>query len=87
MVRVLVVAGRSSHALQGGDELSGLHPVARLGIDCHADIDAPANPRRDGHHLLPAIERDFPLDEIATVKAWLVDAARRLEQMAAPPEA
>jgi DNA-binding MarR family transcriptional regulator len=33
--------------------------------------------------LEATIERDFTSDEIATVKAWLVESAQRLERMAA----
>jgi DNA-binding MarR family transcriptional regulator len=33
--------------------------------------------------LEAAIEREFTSDEIATVKAWLVESAKRLEQIAA----
>jgi DNA-binding MarR family transcriptional regulator len=33
--------------------------------------------------LETAVEQDFTADEIATVKAWLVASARRLEQIAA----
>jgi DNA-binding MarR family transcriptional regulator len=34
-----------------------------------------------------AIERDFTTDEIATVKAWLVASAKRLEQTTKSPDA
>jgi DNA-binding MarR family transcriptional regulator len=40
-----------------------------------------ANPAVRG--LEAAIERDFTSDEIAAVKAWLVESARRLERIAA----
>jgi DNA-binding MarR family transcriptional regulator len=37
--------------------------------------------------LEAAIERDFTADQLATVKAWLVASAKRLEGIAVSPDA
>ena len=51
MVAVLEVAAGNPDLAQGGDEVRGLHPVSRLGVDRGRHRDASRDPRRGGEHL------------------------------------